>query len=240
MRYRKRTSIIETSRGDNNGFSLIELLVVLALLVAIAGIGTAYYGTVEEDKKDDLTRIELNQLAMAAKQFHADTGFWPGNTDLDNDTNEDHTNAFDWSILTDTTIYGGSWDAVSNRGWRGPYTSQVLTDTVTISNVSEIDVNGLDNDASASPSDTTTDNVELDPYGRAYVLLFTNNRSMIISPGKDGVFTLLGMNYTALGSAISVGECDTTPNLANCEETLYLAYCSGNTLTNDDDLVMCP
>lgn len=220
------------AKNKQYGLSLLELLVVVSILAAIAGIGTAYYDSIGEDKKDDLTRIEINQLAAAVKQFHTDTGTWPGfaDVDLDGDTDE-HSQPFSWSILTDTNL--ASWDAVSNRGWRGPYINRMPVDSVNVPNGSEIDLNGLDNDASKAPVDISVNNTLTDAWGNAYALLAIKNRNIIISAGKNGVFESLS---DAVGD-----DCSGTPpdpsHLDACESELYVKYCSD---IQGDDIAVCP
>jgi prepilin-type N-terminal cleavage/methylation domain-containing protein len=210
------------------GFSLVELLVVLAILVSIAGIGVMLFGNVDEAQRIELARIELAELASAVRQFHTDTGFWPGYADLDGDSDADeHATAFDWFILTDASLYGGNWDAVSQRGWRGPYLSRLPENKVTVQAASEIDLNGFDNDDSATPVDIDVDGALADPFGQGYALLALAGRAVIVSAGPDGRFTGLG------------ALCDTdTMTIAQCEADLYTDLCSAVGTT--DDLVVCP
>lgn len=60
------------------GLSLIELLVVVAILAALAGLGWTAYQGVYAEQQAQLGRVQLQQLAQAMRQFHADTGHWPG------------------------------------------------------------------------------------------------------------------------------------------------------------------
>lgn len=60
------------------GFSLVELLVVVAVVVALAGIAWGRYGDIEQVELDRLAAVQLDELARALRAFRADTGFWPG------------------------------------------------------------------------------------------------------------------------------------------------------------------
>lgn len=214
----------------NAGFSLLELLVVVSILVAIAGVGVMHYGNVDEEKRIQLTRVGLAELAQAVKQFHTDTGLWPGFSDLDGDSLNDHRDPFDWSILTDTASYGGHWDAISNRGWRGPYLNRLLDrgeydpasnsySGVTIVNGASIAISGLDsgNTGDHGPIDSAL----IDPLGGPYVLLALNNRSVVVSRGKNAIFDELGTDG-------GYGD----------EASLYAALCTPG--YSSDDLVACP
>jgi prepilin-type N-terminal cleavage/methylation domain-containing protein len=65
------------------GFTLLELLLVVSILAAVAGIGTTvYFGGdgdgVEMDARRDLAFVEMARIAQAMRQFRDDTGYWPG------------------------------------------------------------------------------------------------------------------------------------------------------------------
>lgn len=202
------------------GFSLLELLVVISILVALAGIGISLYDGIDQTERENLTEVEIAELAQAIRQFNADTGFWPGLIDLDGDGDfDEHSIAFDWSILTDVQYY--NWDTIAQRGWRGPYLSEPLN-TSTITNGLAIALSGLNSGATGDfgPSNTTL----LDPFSNAYLLLTLNNRSVIVSAGINGSYDEFG----GLGlSAVAADEADFYNNL-----------CSGNFTT--DDIVACP
>jgi prepilin-type N-terminal cleavage/methylation domain-containing protein len=65
-----------------SGFTFLEMLLVVSILAAVAAIGvTAYHGesgSVEENARRELVRVEMARIATAMRQFHADTGYWPG------------------------------------------------------------------------------------------------------------------------------------------------------------------
>jgi prepilin-type N-terminal cleavage/methylation domain-containing protein len=60
-----------------SGFTLLELLVVIALLGIIAGIGVFGYEGVQEQARSDATRFEMAELRKALLQFRRDTGEFP-------------------------------------------------------------------------------------------------------------------------------------------------------------------
>lgn len=69
--------------GDNNnqapaGFSLLELMVVVAILAATAFIATGSYLGVSEHANDQLVRSEMQEIAEAIRRFKQDTGYYPG------------------------------------------------------------------------------------------------------------------------------------------------------------------
>lgn len=59
------------------GFTLLELLVVVAILAAVASLAYGYMGGVQQRLDDDADRVQIAELARALRQFRADTGFYP-------------------------------------------------------------------------------------------------------------------------------------------------------------------
>ena len=72
-----RRRIMPHKAQDQAGFTLLELLVVLAVLTAVAGIGVLALGNVTGDTRERLARAEMNEIANAIRRFRADTGYWP-------------------------------------------------------------------------------------------------------------------------------------------------------------------
>ncbi len=65
-------------RNNKKGFSLLELLVSLSILVVIAGIGTAFYLPSIDDTAEGISKAEMAKIILAIKQFKKDTGYYPG------------------------------------------------------------------------------------------------------------------------------------------------------------------
>ncbi|MDR0564952.1 MAG: prepilin-type N-terminal cleavage/methylation domain-containing protein [Azoarcus sp.] len=59
------------------GFTLLELLAVIAILVVLAGTATIMLRDTDRRVEDEIARVELLRLAAALRQFHDDTGYWP-------------------------------------------------------------------------------------------------------------------------------------------------------------------
>lgn len=68
-----------------SGLSLLELLVVVAILATIAGIGVQVYGDTEQQIQVKLSTVELQVVGNAVRRFKHDTGYYPksGPFDLD-------------------------------------------------------------------------------------------------------------------------------------------------------------
>ena len=133
-----------------SGFSLIELMVVIAVLIAVVSIGVSTFTGVDEDARATLTRAELQEVAKAIRQFRQDTGYYPKEGPFDHEENGGQVdlNPTDPEPAADLLLFESPanleqlyrqptndgndpaadcsncvlpWDAESGRGWRGPY-----------------------------------------------------------------------------------------------------------------------
>lgn len=64
-------------RGEARGFTLVELLVVLAILATLLALAAPRYFQHVERSKEAVLRENLATLRDAIDQYHADTGRWP-------------------------------------------------------------------------------------------------------------------------------------------------------------------
>jgi general secretion pathway protein G len=63
--------------GKQRGFTLIEMLIVVTLIVVLAGIGLATYSTSVRRAKEATLKEDLFRLNDALDQYNADKGNWP-------------------------------------------------------------------------------------------------------------------------------------------------------------------
>jgi general secretion pathway protein G len=68
-------------RARTNGFTLIELMIVMAIIVILAGIGTAMYSTSVTRSKEAVLKEDLFRLRDAIDQYYADKGKYPASLD---------------------------------------------------------------------------------------------------------------------------------------------------------------
>ena len=146
------------------GFSLIELLVVVAVLATVAGGVVVSLSGVETHAATELTVRELAELKQAVLRFREDTGFLPkqGPFALEPAGQVPEPSAgVAWfaspanlsqlieNPLADTGHPLETWDPDTRRGWRGPYLSRALEARVVV-------CDGLALDGSAgSPAEGT-------------------------------------------------------------------------------------
>lgn len=70
-------TFLSPNRVRRAGFSLMELIIVLLILVTIAGIALPRFGKVT-DRANDARRIaDLNAVEKALEMYHADHGTYP-------------------------------------------------------------------------------------------------------------------------------------------------------------------
>jgi len=61
------------------GFTLIELMIVMALIVILAGIGLTIYTNSVTRAKESVLKEDLFRMRDAIDQYYADKGKYPGN-----------------------------------------------------------------------------------------------------------------------------------------------------------------
>jgi general secretion pathway protein G len=71
-------SAIVRHRRASSGFTLIELMVVMSLIVILASIGLALYGNSVTRAKESVLKEDLFRMRDAIDQFYADKGKYPG------------------------------------------------------------------------------------------------------------------------------------------------------------------
>jgi general secretion pathway protein G len=72
-----RTSRLAARNTFRAGFTLMELLVVVALLVVLAGTGGVIYMNFLESAKDDVAKSQVQVLTEAAQMYQIKSGSFP-------------------------------------------------------------------------------------------------------------------------------------------------------------------
>lgn len=165
---------------NKSGFTLLELLIVVAILAAVAGGVILALGGVQDDAALNLSRGEMLEIKKAILRFRQDTGFLPkqGPFDL---APPDGTGAvplpaqgeawfrspanlvqlYENPFPTTSTHPLKAWNPDTGRGWRGPYLTRQGEGLVDLGN-------GLNGDGTGSPTTGTALLSEMpgvaDPY----------------------------------------------------------------------------
>lgn len=185
------------------GFTLLELLIVIALLATIAGATVLAYEDVQQQGRVDVTRTTLVELRKALLRFRRDSGSndLPGqgiydctdtaggnptlaNPDLLFPPEAGPTDAERiawcqspanlWMLFADPL--GEGWNPDTRRGWNGPYSQRRngLLSYLGVANVWGV----------------------LSPYDTPFILrdLDDDDSARIIGLGEDGVDNGIGAN----------------------------------------------
>lgn len=103
---------IPARQARRSGFTLLELLIVIAIVLAIGGIVAVTYINVRDQSDIDLQRVQFDQIDAAMKRFRVDMRRYP--------TEEEGLAAlWDQNVIEDEA-------ELSN--WRGPYLDQPITE----------------------------------------------------------------------------------------------------------------
>ena len=65
----------------SSGFTLMEMMIVMALIVILAGIGMTVYGNSVTRSKEAVLKEDLFRMRDAIDQFYADKNKYPANLD---------------------------------------------------------------------------------------------------------------------------------------------------------------
>jgi general secretion pathway protein G len=104
------TRPIGLHRARRRAFTLIELLIVIAILLAIGGLVLVNLIPRGEQAKADLQRVQLQQIGNAFQQFRLDMDRWP--------TEEEGL-----EVLWNKEALG---DENDYQKWRGPYLEEPI------------------------------------------------------------------------------------------------------------------
>jgi general secretion pathway protein G len=70
-----------TRRGSTAGFTLIELMIVMALIVILASIGLATHANSQTRAREAVLKEDLFRLRDAIDQYYADKNAYPASLD---------------------------------------------------------------------------------------------------------------------------------------------------------------
>jgi len=192
----------QTRRSRQGGFTLVEVIVVLSVILLLTGIAIPMLMSYMEDGRRARAESECKTLGSAVMSFYKDVGYWPSRNASSVDhylyvlmsgtaqptvnpylashgwitwgMSTDRGDIFDNHLLVNTpkATAGAAYLQTGNLRWRGPYIAGSYT---------------------------------LDPWGRPYVcnviaghsVHATNyKRVFVLSAGQDGIINT-GANATA-------------------------------------------
>ena len=80
-------------RTERAAFTIIELLIVMAIIIVLAGLILATSGYVQDKGKRSRAEAEIAAMSAALESYKADNGVYPASTDIDPRTQADPTSA---------------------------------------------------------------------------------------------------------------------------------------------------
>lgn len=116
------------NRKRQQGFTLLELLVVVSVLASLAGIAAVAMDGYEQDAQEQLVHVEMKRIANAIYRFKEDTGYFPKegiytstNLSLTGQAQTDYDTAENLGFLFSNPKSDLAWNPNTGRGWNGPY-----------------------------------------------------------------------------------------------------------------------
>jgi len=149
-------------KGSRRGFTLLELLVVVAIIAIIAGGVIMSFGGVQDESSLQIVQSEMLEIKKAVLQFKQDTGYLPKQgpfalgVDCTSpaDADEEHfCSPANFQQIYNEPVDSSNnpvmpWNINTSRGWRGPYLTQVGEGLVDVGD--DLGIDGTGNPASGT------------------------------------------------------------------------------------------
>lgn len=125
-----------TNINTKRGFTLIEILITIAIMGALAGIVVNAVNQTREKAKIAATKLELKSLVNAIAELSIDTGYWPGREPSKGTPNPQTAYELSCGGVSNNEVedlgstQGGLTIYHSSYGsdWDGPYIQEVPVD----------------------------------------------------------------------------------------------------------------
>lgn len=102
-------------RSSRSGFSVMELVAAVAILVILAGVLVPAVGTQMSKAREARASTDMNMVAEAFNAYHGDTGTWPSNATFNPNRNVGQ------ELMGFPCLYSNVFD---HEGWSGPYLNE--------------------------------------------------------------------------------------------------------------------
>ncbi len=107
-------------RRQQTGFTLMEMIGVMAVIAILAAVATPKIFEAIEDGKISAYLGEANQLKLAAARYYKDTGQWPR-----------HIPSHPDSRYHNLMVNDANGNGAPINGWNGPYLDKELMNQIT-------------------------------------------------------------------------------------------------------------
>jgi prepilin-type N-terminal cleavage/methylation domain-containing protein len=106
------------SLRKHDGFTLIEMLVVVTIIILLTSIGLVSYGQISKTSRDAKRKSDLEQARAALVLYRIDNGVYPA------------TGGIDWTTMSPIQSYISVTSMHDPRGADYTYTSDTITFSV--------------------------------------------------------------------------------------------------------------
>lgn len=114
---------IKKLQTKNNGFTLIEIMIVVSIIGLLAGLGTFAYQKAITKSRIKTVEAEISMISAAVQQLTWDTGRWPNGTSLKDSLNGTSER---WN-LSEARV-GLFKNDGTFKNWKGPYYEGSISD----------------------------------------------------------------------------------------------------------------
>lgn len=64
-------------KRSNQGFTLLEILVAIAIILVVTAVGVVSYTTINKKARDSRRTSDMQQIRQALEMYRSDNGFYP-------------------------------------------------------------------------------------------------------------------------------------------------------------------
>lgn len=236
-----------TTLSKQSGFTMLELVIVVAIMAIVAGSAIMSFGNTESDAEYQTTNYTLRQLASAVDRYLSDGNTLPElGTEIESPA--------DISFLITKPSGSNDWKPDYRLGWRGPYIKGYKLFYVDVG--TDLEADGSSSPTSGSLSTVPTlalpDAFSHQPVSPYYLWYKDADGNIDIDSKIGRPFLVLSKDIEdgSLYRIVSLGENGTYEHACDYSEsnTLHENYCSRETLCSSgetdfnsqrDDLVLC-
>jgi general secretion pathway protein G len=104
---------MRTARPQERGFTLIEIIVVLAMVAVLAAVTAPAIIKHIDDSKEQRAKKDVEAIATALTGFYTDTGRWPTDSDTNKSINDNEVRRLESPGTRPTEVSGAGWLSLS-------------------------------------------------------------------------------------------------------------------------------